>query len=103
MAFEQRGNILNRELSETSVIQQNPDVLDADLENETVLMSIESGTYFGMNETGSRIWALIETPMSIREISTILSSEYEISETDCLERVLGYCWLLLERDIITTS
>ncbi|MFK7848124.1 MAG: PqqD family protein, partial [Rhodothermales bacterium] len=34
----------------------------ADLEGEAVLLNIQSGRYFGLNEVGTSIWSLIKEP-----------------------------------------
>lgn len=65
------------------LFQRAPNVLAADMSGETVMMSVESGQYFGLTEVGSAIWDLLETPVSLDQIVEQLSQTYEISEQTC--------------------
>lgn len=48
--------------------------------NETVLLDLESGTYFGLDPVGARIFELIGEGRSIAAIGRALLAEYEIGE-----------------------
>ena len=39
-------------------VRRIDDVLDTDIDDQTVMMDIEQGRYFGLNDTGTRIWDL---------------------------------------------
>jgi len=66
-------------------------VVSRDLEGEAVILNLKSGTYFGLNEVGTRIWALIPEHRSLRKVFEALKKEYEVSpealENDLLELV----------------
>ena len=59
-----------------SVITKNQEIDDTDLDGEKVMMNLDKGQYFMMNEVGSRIWELIEgnTPI-VNIIETLTSFE----------------------------
>src|SRR5579864_7655841 len=67
------------------------DVVSRDLEGEAVILNLASGTYFGLNEVGTRIWSLIKEHGSLREVFELMRQEYEVSphelETDLLQLV----------------
>ena len=54
------------------------DVLDAEIDDQSVMMDIEQGSYFGLNKTGTRIWALLAEPMVIGELCDRLTEEFEV-------------------------
>jgi hypothetical protein len=66
-------------------------VVSRELEGEAVILNLKSGTYFGLNEVGTRIWALIPEHKSLRKVFEALKEEYEVSppalETYLLELV----------------
>jgi coenzyme PQQ synthesis protein D (PqqD) len=66
-------------------------VVFRELEGEAVLLSLQSGTYFGLNEVGTRIWALIKEHRSLRSVFEMIQQEYEVSpktlESDLLRLV----------------
>jgi Coenzyme PQQ synthesis protein D (PqqD) len=61
------------------------DVLLQELQGESVLLNLESGVYFGLNEVGTRMWAVLTTTGSLQAAYDALLPEYEI-EAEQLER-----------------
>lgn len=76
------------EITPKTVISQSKDQVSTDLDNETVLMSIEQGNYYGMDQILSRIWAIIENPVKTSDLIEKLLEEYDISREDCEKDVL---------------
>jgi Coenzyme PQQ synthesis protein D (PqqD) len=55
----------------------SPDVVFRDLEGEAVILDLASGTYFGLNEVGTRVWRLVDEGRSTSQIVEIVTAEYE--------------------------
>jgi hypothetical protein len=55
-----------------------PDALSATLADGAVLLNLETKRYYTLNETGTRIWALLERGHDRTEIVRTLVAEYEI-------------------------
>jgi hypothetical protein len=54
-------------------------VVDTELEaGETVLLHVESTTYYSLNPTGTRIWQGLKQGLSLREISHQLQEVFEV-------------------------
>ncbi len=81
-------------------VRRIDDVLDADMDNQTVMMDIEQGRYFGLNETGTRIWALLAEPMVIRDLCDQLMTQFDVPQEQCEREVLDYLGSLLARGLI---
>ena len=56
------------------------DVLFRDLDGEAVVLNLESGKYFGLDETGTRMWALLAEHGRVEPACRVLLDEYEVSE-----------------------
>jgi hypothetical protein len=56
-----------------------------DRESEIVLLDVQSGGYFGLNEVGAGIWSLMREGETIGSIFASLLQEYEVDE----ERLRG--------------
>ena len=52
-------------------------VIYAELEDEAVLLQVDRGIYFGLDETGTRIWQLLSDGRSQAEIVDVLLAEYD--------------------------
>lgn len=62
-------------------------LLASEVRGEAVILNLHSGTYYGLDEVGTRIWQLVQQPTSLGEIRETLISEYEV-DPDLCERDL---------------
>lgn len=73
----------------------SPDVVYREIEGEAVLLDLESGTYFGLNAVGTRIWSLIQERDSLRAVLDAITAEYdampEVLERDLLRLAAELC------------
>ena len=58
-------------------------VLFQEVGEETVLLDIENGEYYGLNEVGSKLWTLLQQGHTMREAVSTMLKEYDVSE-ECL-------------------
>lgn len=70
-----------------TMVERNQEIDASELDGETVMMDMERGNYFMLNPVGSRIWELIEKPVSVEEIIHQLREEYKVSLEECHEAV----------------
>jgi len=66
---------------------RNTTTISGRLHDEIVMMDLEKGKYFSLNPVATRIWDLLEKPLTIDELCTLLMEEYEVSESQCREEV----------------
>ncbi len=62
------------------------------LDDELVLLNLESENYFGLDAVGTRIWEVISAAPSLEEGFQQLLSEYEVEEAklrDDMEKLLN--------------
>lgn len=52
---------------------------------ETVILDLASGTYFGLDPVGARVWQLMGEGKTLSEICDTMLDEYEVTR-DTLER-----------------
>lgn len=67
---------------------------------ETVILDLESGTYFGLDPVGARIWQLIGTGQSLSGICDIIVEEYEVSRDTLEHDVWALAQELVTRKLI---
>jgi hypothetical protein len=58
------------------------------LEGEAIIIDLETGVYFSLNNVGGRIWSLITSGLPASEIADVLAKEY-ISEDHQIQRDLN--------------
>jgi len=90
-------------MNEPTTFKRHPDLLETTLDNEVVLMSIERGSYFGLENTGKRIWQLLETPQTLAQLQEALSNEYEAPPEVIARDVAGFLQKMLDNGVVTTE
>jgi len=77
-----------------------PEVMSRLVGDETVLLDLASGNYFGLDGVGKRIWESLSEGKSLSEIVLIVVAEYEIHEDKAQEDVLAFTTDLVERGLL---
>ncbi len=76
-----------------TIVMRNKIILDADIQNETVLMNAETGQYYTLTATSRAIWGMLEKPVRVRDLCASLAASYQTPidtvQADTLE-FLGY-------------
>lgn len=65
-------------------------VVAAELDNESVLLNVETGVYFGLGEVGTRIWQLLIEGLSPDDIVGRLLDEYEVAPHQLRDDVTSF-------------
>lgn len=84
-----------------TILCRVPTVMSSEVGDETMMMDIDRGMYYAFNPVSSRIWALLEKPISLQAICKQLLQEYEIEALQCEQEVKQFLSQLLDRKIIT--
>ncbi len=64
------------------------DQVSCRLDDETVLLELEKGTYYGLNSVGTVIWDLIQQPQSIEAVYSTVLGKYNVDPEACKRDVL---------------
>jgi hypothetical protein len=78
------------QLSLDTIVRVNPEHVSCTLDGETVLMSIEAGDYYYLNDIGSNLWAWLATPRCIADLCASCLDIYEIEPEQCRRQVLEF-------------
>jgi coenzyme PQQ synthesis protein D (PqqD) len=102
MAAELPGNSaeVHRAIADLTVISRSPAVLAAEVDNEIVMMSIEQGRYFGLDDIGSDIWKRIEQPCSFAALVDALAADYEADRDTIVKDVTALLTQMAAQDVV---
>ena len=70
--------------------------------DEIVVLHLGSGTYFGLDAVGARIWQLMGEGKSLDEICDVVLDEYEVSREDIERDIVALTKDLLAHDLVST-
>ena len=62
----------------------------AELEGETFLLDVSSGSYYRINVTGSRVWELLAQPRTVSEVAALLCEAFSVAEATCEQEVATF-------------
>ncbi|HEX3918954.1 MAG TPA: PqqD family protein [Caulobacteraceae bacterium] len=85
------------------MIKRSQGWLAAQVGDELVMMSAESGSYIGLNNVGARVRELLEAPADFSQICATLTGEFDVSEDTCRAEVESFLADLEKRGAITRS
>ncbi len=89
-----------KEISTDTVICQIEEIVASDIDGETVMMSIENGKYYGLDDIGSHIWKLIEKPVKVSDLIDMLPERFDVDRETCERDVLKFLNELNEDRIV---
>jgi hypothetical protein len=92
-----------KEIAPDTILQRKGDLLFNAIDGEVVMLSIENSEYYGMDKVGSRIWELLEQPVSFQELVAKLMEEYEVSEQQCTDDTLAFLKKLTDKNLVITE
>jgi len=66
------------------------DQVSSDLAGETILLSMQSAMYYGLDQVGSRIWELVREPIRVSDLRDAIELEYDVDPQQCEADVLAF-------------
>ena len=79
------------------------DVVCRDLAGESVLLNLSTGTYFGLDAVGTRLWHLVTEHGSTALAIETLIAEYDVDESRLQKDVEALIEQLLAKGLLTTD
>ncbi len=99
---DNKSNMPNtdNDITPFSIVVCSDENLSCDLQGEAVLLNLQSGTYFGLNPLGARIWELIQKPVKVSHVHHELLKEYDVDSSQCEADLLSFLRLLQTHGLI---
>lgn len=77
-------------------------VIQREVSGETVLLHLDSGTYFGLNEVGAFIWlVLCEGPQTLTTLSDKVVENFDVEPDRALKDLLSLAGQLRDNDLLS--
>jgi len=78
-----------------------PQVMSRLVDDETVLLDLESGMYFGLDGVGKRIWESVSEGNSLGKTAESIVSEFEVDAAQAQKDVIEFASELVDRGLLT--
>jgi hypothetical protein len=90
-------------INNKSIVRKKEEIVTAQLDGNAVMMSIDNGKYYGMNEIGTVIWDTIEKPVGVEQLVHILADQFYVSKERCQTEVIAFLTKLYNENLIETK
>ncbi|UZT82597.1 lasso peptide biosynthesis PqqD family chaperone [Caproicibacterium sp. BJN0003] len=90
-------------IDKNTIVEKREDIITADLDGNVVMMSVENGKYYGMDEIATAIWKNIEQPIRVEQLVHILMDEFDVSEEQCQKDVITFLTKLYNEILIKVN
>lgn len=88
------------QLNVDSIIRRSGDLFTTEVDGDIVMISVERGNYYGLDDVGSLIWRLLEHPTGVNALCDMLALEFEVKQDVCEREVLAFLGQMVEQGLI---
>ena len=88
------------EITEDTVLQRDPEQEFTYIDGEAVMLSLKQGEYYGLDSVGTRIWELLENPVTFSSLIDNLMDEFEVSREECEADTREYLETLYKKQLL---
>ncbi|HYV96631.1 MAG TPA: lasso peptide biosynthesis PqqD family chaperone [Gemmatimonadaceae bacterium] len=88
------------DITPQSIVVASSDQVSSDLAGETVLLSMQTAHYYGLDGVGSRVWELVKEPVRVSDICAAIASEYDVSADTCQADVIAFLRDLAAKNLV---
>lgn len=74
--------------------------LSTEMADETVILNLQNGVYYGLDAVGSFIWKLIQEPQDVRAICDAVLGEYDVEPERCEQDIMNLLQELIEHGLV---
>ena len=86
--------------SRDSCVVVSDEQVSTALGDETVILGMRDGVYYGLDAVGARAWALVATPRRVSDPVTAITQEFEVSPERCERDALALLDELSTRQLV---
>ena len=91
----------NAGLTISSQVVATTQQVSAELVDEVVILSLQTGEYYGLDPIAADIWSLIQEPRSVSEVRDALLARYEgVTAEECEQQVLALLEEMVKLELV---
>jgi hypothetical protein len=87
-------------ISKNTTVVVAPDQVSSELVDESVILNLKTGMYFGLNEVGASVWQLLQQPKTVADVCAAILEDYDVEAAQCETDILALLEELAEAQLI---
>lgn len=96
-------SVMPTPLSLNSLVRWSDNQLAATVDQEIVILSVERGSYYGLDDIGSEIWHQMATPVSVSALCDTLAAKYDADRATIERDVLALLENLVAEGLVARA
>lgn len=89
-----------RMIDRSAVLRRTDEHVSAPLEECLVMMDIDAGRYYLLDDIASFVWTRLAAPTSVADLVAELCSQYDVTPSRCEADVLPFLTQLHEKGLV---
>ena len=78
-------------------------VMAREVGDETVILDLANGTYYGLDPVGARIWQLMAEGQTLTQVCELMLADFEVTREVIEHDVLALVQTLMERQLVSAG
>ena len=93
----------NKILKLDSVVQRRSDLMSADVDEDVVMVNVETGFYYAASDVAREIWEAIARPTKISDLIDDLTATHDVERSECQEQTVTFLETMLAERLLQVS
>jgi hypothetical protein len=90
-------------IDRSATLRRTDDHVSASLEQSLVMMDIDAGKYYLLDEVASTVWTRLAEPTPVADLVADLCSRYDVTPERCEADVLPFLTQLHDKGLVETA
>lgn len=91
------------DISDTTIIRATRHQVSGKISDDSVILDLNAGIYYGVNSLGSKVWELVQEPCAVGKIVEALLADFEVEHGRCLHDLLEFLADMESRGLIVVE
>ena len=88
-------------MSGATLVAAARDVMAAYFSPDVVLLNLQDGVYYGLEDVGARVWTLLQSPIAVGEVCDTIATEFDVDPARASREVRAFLEQLVDRGLAT--
>jgi hypothetical protein len=85
-----------------TVVVASAEHVACQLDEEMVILSLQTGEYYGLDGVSVSVWELLQQPRTVHEVRDALLAEFDVSQEECEQQLMNLLRDMAELKLIET-
>jgi hypothetical protein len=87
-------------IDDATTLARPGNLVASEIDGEMVILNVDSGHFFQLNQVGSRIWEALETPVTTGALCRAMEDRFEVDEATCRSDLVEFIGLLSQHGLV---